>query len=67
MFEPSGTARTQLKDINTAMAYAQTLGLNLPVAKLVDQLFESMVNAGDGGLDHSGLIRELKRLNSLTL
>ncbi|WP_034696748.1 NAD(P)-dependent oxidoreductase [Acinetobacter bohemicus] len=47
MFEPSGTARTQLKDINTAMAYAQTLGLNLPVAKLVDQLFESMVNAGE--------------------
>lgn len=66
-FEPGGTARTQLKDTNTAMAHAQTLGLNLPVAKLVDQLFESMVNAGDGGLDHSGLIRELKRLNRLTL
>lgn len=66
-FEPGGTARTQLKDTNTAMAHAQTLGLNLPVAKLVDQLFESMVNAGDGGLDHSGLIRELKRLNRLML
>lgn len=66
-FEPGGTARTQLKDTNTAMAHAQTLGLNLPVAKLVDQLFESMVNAGDGGLDHSGLIRELKRLNRLSL
>lgn len=66
-FEPGGTASTQLKDTNTAIAHAQTLGLNLPVAKLVDQLFESMVNAGDGGLDHSGLIRELKRLNRLTL
>lgn len=66
-FEPGGTARTQLKDTHTAMAHAQTLGLNLPVAKLVDQLFESMVNAGDADLDHSGLIRELKRLNHLTV
>lgn len=66
-FEPGGTARTQLKDTHTAIAHAETLGLNLPVAKLVDQLFERMVGAGDGDLDHSGLIRELKRLNSLTL
>lgn len=64
-FEPGGAARTQLKDTHTAMAHAQTLGLNLPVATLVDQLFENMVNAGDGDLDHSGLIRELKRMNHL--
>lgn len=64
-FKPGGTAQTQLKDIHTATAYAKSLGLNLPVAQLVDQLFENMVNAGDGDLDHSALIRELKRMNHL--
>lgn len=64
-FKPGGTAKTQLKDIHTATAYAKSLSLSLPVAELVDQLFENMVNAGDGDLDHSALIRELKRMNHL--
>lgn len=64
-FKPGGTAKTQLKDIYTATAYAKSLSLSLPVAELVDQLFENMVNAGDGDLDHSALIRELKRMNHL--
>jgi len=64
-FKPGGTARTQHKDINTAVCYAKSLELNLPVAKLVNQLFENMVVAGDGELDHSGLIRELERMNDV--
>ncbi|MDK1685079.1 NAD(P)-dependent oxidoreductase [Acinetobacter terrestris] len=64
-FKPGGAASTQLKDTNTAMAYAHKLDLKLPVAQLVDQLFTNMVNQGDGALDHSGLILELKRINHL--
>ena len=64
-FVPGGAARTQLKDTHTAIAHANLLGLKLPVVQLVDQLFENMVNAGDGDLDHSGLFLELKRLNQL--
>lgn len=64
-FVPGGAARTQLKDTHTAIAHADSLGLKLPVAQLVDQLFENMVNAGDGDLDHSGLFLELKRMNQL--
>ena len=60
-FKPGGAASTQLKDTNTAMAYAHKLDLKLPVAQLVDQLFTNMVNQGDGALDHSGLILELKK------
>ena len=66
-FEPGGTAINQLKDTSTAIAHIQTLGLNLPVSQLVNQLFESMVKNGDGDLDHSGLIRELKRINNLAI
>ena len=62
-FKPGGTARNQHKDIHTAVSYAKPLELNLPVAQQVSQLFENMLAAGDGELDHSGLIRELERMN----
>ncbi|MCG5227115.1 NAD(P)-dependent oxidoreductase [Acinetobacter pittii] len=62
-FKPGGTARNQHKDIYTAVSYAKSLELNLPVAQEVSQLFENMLAAGDGELDHSGLIRELERMN----
>ncbi|ENW81470.1 hypothetical protein F909_02761 [Acinetobacter sp. ANC 3929] len=63
-FKPGGTALNQYKDINTAISYAKSLELNLPIAELVNQLFKNMIVAGDGELDHSGLIRELERMNS---
>ncbi|WP_192454483.1 NAD(P)-dependent oxidoreductase [Acinetobacter oleivorans] len=64
-FKPGGTARNQHKDIHTAVSYAKSLELNLPIAQQVSQLFESMLAAGDGELDHSGLIRELERMNQV--
>ena len=66
-FKPGGAATTQLKDIHTAINYAQELNLKLPVAELVNQLFSDMVHNGDGALDHSGLIREIKRLNNIEI
>jgi len=62
-FTPGGPAKWQLKDTQTALAQARSLGLNLPVASLVDGLFKAMVEAGDGELDHAGLIRQLRRDN----
>lgn len=64
-FKPGGKARIQLKDTHTAIAQAKHLNLTLPVGQLVDQLFEGMVDAGDGELDHAGLFRQIKRLNHL--
>lgn len=64
-FKPGGPAKWQLKDTRTALAHARTLGLDLPVGNLVDGLFADMVDAGDGDLDHSGLIRQLRRRNGL--
>ncbi len=64
-FKPGGTARNQHKDIHTAVSYAKSLELNLPIAQKVSQLFENMLTAGDGELDHSGLIRELERMNHM--
>ncbi|QJQ99028.1 NAD(P)-dependent oxidoreductase [Halomonas sp. PGE1] len=64
-FAPGGPAKWQLKDTRTALSMADSLDLDLPVATLVNQLFEDMVAHGDGELDHSALILELRRRNPL--
>lgn len=64
-FRPGGPAKHQLKDTGTAVALAHATGLDLPVAELVDRLFADLVEHGDGDLDHSAIIRELRRHNNL--
>ncbi|WP_106476461.1 NAD(P)-dependent oxidoreductase [Phytohalomonas tamaricis] len=64
-FAPGGPAKYQLKDTTTALALATTLGLELPLLRQTDALFKAMVDHGDGELDHSGLIREIRRHNHL--
>jgi len=64
-FAPGGPAKYQLKDTRNAIDYANAIGLSLPVATLVNSLFEDMVDHGDGELDHSALIREIRRRNHL--
>ncbi|GHB09200.1 NAD(P)-dependent oxidoreductase [Modicisalibacter luteus] len=64
-FQPGGPAKWQYKDTSTAVALMASMDLDLPVTRLVDALFQAMVEHGDGDLDHSGLIRELRRHNAL--
>jgi 3-hydroxyisobutyrate dehydrogenase-like beta-hydroxyacid dehydrogenase len=64
-FTPGGPAKYQVKDTQTALAFAESVGLRLPVLGLVDDLFSDMIEHGDGELDHSALIRELRRRNGL--
>jgi 3-hydroxyisobutyrate dehydrogenase-like beta-hydroxyacid dehydrogenase len=66
-FKPGGPAKYQIKDTKTALGFAHSVGLELPVLGLVDGLFTDMVEHGDGELDHSALIRELRRRNGLPL
>lgn len=60
-FIPGGPSKWQLKDTQTAMALAREMGLELPVSSLVNALYEELVDQGDGELDHSALIRQLRR------
>ena len=62
-FQPGGPAKYQVKDTSTALAFARSRGLTLPVSEEVDRLFQAMVDNGDGDLDHSGVILELQRMN----
>ncbi len=63
-FRPGGPAKYQVKDTSTALAFARSRGLTLPVSEEVDRLFRSMVEHGAGELDHSGVILEIKRMNA---
>ena len=60
-FQPGGPAKYQLKDTGTALAFARSLGLDLAVPGVVDRLYADMVAHGDGELDHSAIIREIRR------
>jgi 3-hydroxyisobutyrate dehydrogenase-like beta-hydroxyacid dehydrogenase len=60
-FVPGGPAKYQVKDTTTALALSRSIGLELPLLGLVDRLYGDMVAHGDGDLDHSGIIREIRR------
>ena len=62
-FDPGGPARYQIKDTKAALEAANDAGLVLPMLTLADQLFTDLVEHGDGDLDHSAIIRELRRRN----
>jgi 2-hydroxy-3-oxopropionate reductase len=64
-FVPGGRCTTQLKDCRTATAQAEALELELPVTKLVRDLYAQQVEQGGGDQDHSALYLLLKRLNGL--
>lgn len=66
-FAPGGPAKYQIKDTQTALAFARSMGLSLPMLATADRMFTDMIDHGDGELDHSGIIRELKRKNGLPL
>ncbi|GAA5615675.1 hypothetical protein Spla01_06892 [Streptomyces platensis] len=45
---------------------ARTVGAALPVGSVVAQLVASLRAQGDGGLDHSALLRGVERLSGHT-
>jgi 2-hydroxy-3-oxopropionate reductase len=61
-FDPGFRIELHEKDLNLALEGARALSLALPNTASTQQLFHSMVANGEGGLDHSGLVRALERL-----
>ncbi len=58
-FVPGGKVVTQRKDLVQALELAAELGIEMPATRLNKDLYERMIEAGDGGLDHSALIKIL--------
>ncbi len=60
-FTPGGTAVNQLKDIVEATRVAGAAGLRLPILEANLELWQAMIDAGLGELDHSGLFRHYEK------
>ncbi len=62
-FQPGGSSRNQLKDLNAVMALAEALALQLPLTTTVRQEYSDFVSGGGGEKDHSGLLLHLEGIN----
>ncbi|MEW1546308.1 2-hydroxy-3-oxopropionate reductase [Streptomyces tsukubensis] len=62
-FRPGFRIDLHHKDMGIVTDAARTVGAALPVGAVVAQLIGSLSAQGDGGLDHSALLRSVERLS----
>ena len=62
-FQPGFRIELHHKDLGIVTAAAREAGVVVPLGALVGQLMASALAVGDGGLDHSGLLRGVERLS----
>ena len=65
-FEPGFRIALHHKDLGIVTTAAREAGVVIPLGSLVAQLMTSALANGDGGLDHSGLLRGVERLSGRT-
>lgn len=58
-FAPGGKCVTQRKDMDQALELADELGLELPATALSRDLYDRVIAAGHGELDHAALIKAI--------
>lgn len=63
-FDPGFRIELHHKDLGNYLAAARESATFTPVGALVAQLFAASVAVGDGGLDHSGVVRTVERLSA---
>ena len=56
-YQPGGTAVNQLKDVHEGLRVARAAGLDLPLLEKNGEIWEAMIAAGLGQLDHSALFK----------
>lgn len=60
--QPGFKASMQAKDLNIIMETAREYGIPLPSAAIDAQLYNAMLQAGDGGLDNSAILGVLEMM-----
>ncbi len=58
-FTPGGKCTTQRKDMDQAITLAGAFGLSLPATELCRDLYDKVIDAGFGDIDHAGLIKAI--------
>ena len=62
-FSPKGKVSTHLKDMNNILECANDYNTDLPISKLIKEMFNSLVKNGNQNDDHSALYKEIERIN----
>jgi 3-hydroxyisobutyrate dehydrogenase-like beta-hydroxyacid dehydrogenase len=60
-FEPEGRARQTLKDAQLMLHQARVVGQELPLLKVHAEVLDACLRAGEGDLDNSVVIEEMRR------
>ena len=58
-FAPRGKTITHLKDMNNILECAENVETKLPISKLIQSMYQNLVNRGLGNDDHSVLYKEI--------
>ncbi len=58
-YNPGFATALMLKDLRLAMEAAGSTGANTPLGKLSEEIYTAMNDAGNGGVDFSGVIKHL--------
>lgn len=61
-FEPTFTLSNLKKDLDTINQVAQAFGLELPMAKKANQVYQDAVERGFGDLDYTGILAYIKEI-----
>ncbi|MDW8797600.1 NAD(P)-binding domain-containing protein [Staphylococcus pseudoxylosus] len=64
-YRPGGTLNINLKDMKNVSSTADTVGLTLPIANQVKEIYKSEVAHGNGMNDHSGVIKYFENINNM--
>ena len=62
-FVPGGKSTTHLKDMNNILKCAEDVNIDLPISKLIQGMYQSIVDRGLGNDDHSVLYKEIIEYN----
>ena len=60
-FSPQSRITQHHKDLRIILEYAERMGQNLPLTRVHKEILEQCMKAGEGDLDTSAVIRELRR------
>jgi len=62
-YETTFTLANLKKDITTMTNTAKTLGIELPMIKKAEEVYENAIKEGLGDIDYTGIIEYLKKIN----
>ena len=62
-FDATFTLENLKKDISTISETSKSLGLDLPMIKKAEEIYENAIKEGFGNLDYTGILAYLKKLN----